>query len=420
MDQDPCIGTVGWSVLAGAVGDSTLAGVLAGFLIAAATALLVQGNDGSDPDTFALFASGVPVLTLSSFLFTVLSGTKSDSARCDQAWSQWLPAFTMLLIGASVLLCGLGWALVSYGDNLAVKQIQKNRPMQRVHDHRRFFISLSACLSLTGTTAMTCWLIAANVVYLKGTRPTRYPFVEFLQVKWHPMFFVFFFGLYVVVRSAYVVLWRTRTALRENVASCAGYVPGNFPPLPIADGVGDKLAERMTKEICFTVGIALDALLAEYLTNHATDERFSAATSCRVVGVLVVGYVIARLAYRAVVRLFGPALGKARTTESFAEADAMILRTPTTQVPEDAIRIKYVLRRLSATSYHVVVFAVLGTLFAWALPQGSLGPWRAGLSLLIGGLYPAGILLGLSYAVPASQAAKLPEWKTWRWLRLLP
>src|SRR6516225_4668705 len=111
MDQDPCIGTVGWSILAGAVGDSTLAGVLAGFLIAAATALLVQGNDGSDPETFALFASGVPVLTLSSFLFTVLSGTKADPSRCDQAWSQWLPAFTMLLVGAAVLLCGLGWAL---------------------------------------------------------------------------------------------------------------------------------------------------------------------------------------------------------------------------------------------------------------------------------------------------------------------
>jgi hypothetical protein len=78
-------------------------------------------------------------------------------------------------------------------------------------------------------------------------------------------------------------------------------------------------------------------------------------------------------------------------------------------------------RRLSATSYHVVFFAILGTVFAAALTQGSLWPnWRTGLSLLVGGLYPGGMMLGLGYAVPAGPAAKLPEWKTWRGLQLLP
>ena len=120
--EKECFSNVGWDVLQGAGADLTIAGVLAGFLISAVAALLVR-YDRTDPDTIALFASGVPALTLSSYLFSLLTGTKLpedyDPEVCGQIWSQWLSAFTTLLIGGSVLLCGLGWALVSYGDNLA-------------------------------------------------------------------------------------------------------------------------------------------------------------------------------------------------------------------------------------------------------------------------------------------------------------
>jgi hypothetical protein len=432
MAAEPCLGNAGWSVLEGAPADSTLAGVLAGFLIAAAVALLLQWYDRSDPDTVALFASGVPALTLSSYLFTVLSGTQPDPTVCDQMWSQWLPALAMILIGGAVLLCGLGWALVSYGDNLAVKLIEKNRPMRKVEESRRFFISLSGWLSLGGTTATTCWLIAANVVYLKGTSgrqvgdKTVYPFFEFLNVKWSIMFFVFLFGLYVMVRSAYLVIWRTFTARRENITSCTRYVPGVYdePSTPL-DARANKLGERVAKEICIAVVIGLGALLANYLTNQAVGERFSGTTTRCIVGIVLVAYAIARLAYYAVVRMvrqfFGSTLRGQSMAERYAEADAMIRRTPSTEIPEDAIRIKYSLRRLSATSYHVVFFAILATSFAAALTQGPLWTnWRTGLSLFVGGLYPAAILLGLSYAVPAGPATKLPEWKTWPGLRLLP
>jgi hypothetical protein len=434
MDQDPCVGNVGWSVLGGAPADSTLAGVLAGFLIAAAVALLMQWYDRSDPDTIALFASGVPALALSSYLFTVLSGTKPGpnpgAQVCGQIWSQWLPAFAMLLIGASVFLCGLGWALVSYGDNLAVKLIERNRPMKRVEENRRFFISLSAWLSLGGTTAMACWLIAANVIYLKATTGrnywgiTRYSFFEFLHVKWHLMFFVFLFGLYVMARSAYIIIWRTSTARRENVASCIRYEPDVYVESSTPRDVRDnKLAKRVAKEICIAFGIALGALLADYLTTPAVNERFSCTTTSLIVGVVVVAYGVARLAYCGIVRLVGkffdPTLREQSTTDRYAKADAMIRRTPSTEKPEEAIRIRYSLRRLSEASYHVVGFAIVATVLAAALTQGSL-PWGTGLSLIIGGLYPALILLGLSYAVPARPATKLPEWKTWRWLRLLP
>jgi hypothetical protein len=427
MADDPCSANAGWSIVAGAGADSTLAGVLAGFLIVAATALLTQWNDRSDSDTFALFASGVPALTLSSYLFTVLAGSQPVSAYCRQMWSQWLPAFALLLIGAAVLLCGLGWALVSYSDNLAVKLLELNRPMSRVEETRRFFINLSACLSLGGTTAMTCWLIAATVVYVKATTArkswwgtTYYPFTEYLHVRWYPLFFVFLFGLYVVVRSAYLVISRTSDARRENIASCAGYTPGVFEFRAPLDVRIYKPIERAGQQIVVGVAIVLATLVALFLTTQAVGETFSGGMACNVVGLTVVGYAIALSAYHGAVRFFGPALGKQPTTQSFADADAKVRGTVSTEKPEDAIRIRYSVRRLSATSYHVVFFAIVGTLFAAGLTQGSFWPGMTGVSLLLSGFYPACILLGLSYAVPSGQATKLPEWKTWRGLSLLP
>ena len=425
MADDPCSANVGWSIVAGAGADSTLAGVLAGFLIVAATALLTQWNDRSDSDTFALFASGVPALTLSSYLFTVLAGSQPVPAYCKQMWSQWLPAFALLLIGAAVLLCGLGWALVSYSDNLAVKLLELNRPMNRVEETRRFFISLSACLSLGGTTAMTCWLIAASVVYLKANTSRDFwgvaynPHFEFLHIKWYPLFFVFLFGLYVVVRSAYLVIWRTLDARRENVASCTRYTPGVFESRAAVDVQKYRTTPRTAGEIRNFAAIAVGTLIADLSTRHAVQDRFSPKTTCGIIGLMFIGYAIARLAYCGLIRFFGPALRKQPTTVSFDDADAKVQGTLSTEKPEDAIRIKYSVRRLSATSYHVVLFAIVGTLFAAGLTQAWF--WAGtGVSLLLGGFYPACILLGLSYAVPSGPATKLPEWKTWRGSSLLP
>jgi hypothetical protein len=425
MADDPCSTGVGWSIVAGAGADSTLAGVLAGFLIVAATALLTLWNDRSDSDTFALFASGVPALTLSSYLFTVLAGSQPVSGYCRQMWSQWLPAFALLLIGAAVLLCGLGWALVSYSDNLAVKLLELNRPMKRVVETRRFFINLSACLSLGGTTAMTCWLISATVVYVKAATGrkswwgTYYPPIEYLHVRCYPIFFVYLFGLYVVVRTAYLVISRTWDARRENVASCIGYTPGVCKP-DVPDERKRTPMERVGQEICVVVAIASATLISLFLTTQAVDENFSGRMNRYIVGLMVVGYIVARVVYEGVVHFFGPALQKQSPTEIFADADAKVQSTESTEKPEDAIRIKYSVRRLSATSYHVVFFAIAGTLFAAGLTQGSFWPGMTAVSLVLGGFYPGWILLGLSYAVPSGPATKLPEWKTWRGWQLLP
>jgi hypothetical protein len=139
-------------------------------------------------------------------------------------------------------------------------------------------------------------------------------------------------------------------------------------------------------------------------------------------------YIFSRLAYYGVVRFWAhapanqtdPARSDKTADERFAVADAKVQRTRSLERPEDAIRIKYSVRRLGATSYHVVIFAIVGTLFAAGLTQGSFWPGMTTLSLLLGGFYPALMFLGLSYAVPAGPTTKLPTWKTRRGWRLLP
>jgi hypothetical protein len=434
---EECFSNLGWDVLQDAGADLTIAGLLAGFLISAAAALLVR-YERSDSDTIALFASGVPALILSCWLFSSLTGAKLpvdyDPGLCGQIWSQWLSAYTTLLIGGAVLLCGLGWSLVSYGDDLAVKLIGKNSSMERIADRRGLFIGLSGWLALGATTATTCWLIAANVVYLKSTSWGRAHFQlpewgwlpSVFHVKWYAIFFVYIFGLYVVMRSTYLVIWRTRTARRVNIDSCSKYAPGAEYKSPTALGArDDQLPKRVIREICVAVTIALGTLLAGFLTNKAVEEKFSFSTTVDPVYIVLGAYIIARLAYRAIVHSFPQPI--VRTLEGhtgsneYTQADANILATPSTEIPEDSIRIKYSLRRLSQISYHVVAFAMLSTFFALALTQGPLwNNWRISLSLFIGGIYPATILLGLSYSVPAAPGTPLPEWKTWRGSRLLP
>jgi hypothetical protein len=432
--DDPCADLVGWSVLGSAVPDLTLAGVLAGFLIAVVAALVVQWYDRASPRMIALFASGVPPLTLSSYLFTISSGAKPPKkltephalqGYCNTVWSQWVPAFTMLLIGGSVLLCGLGWALVIYSSHLADRLNEKNFPTRMIEDNSRFFIGLNAWLSLAGTTAMTGLLIAANVLYLKAyTDPNTNDSIANLTlfefphgVKWYAMFFVLLFGAYVMVRCAYLVTWRaTSFAGRERV-------PGLHTKSSARRGAwDDKRVRCVAKEIGAAVAIALGAQLASYLTTGILGDNFSVDTTC--VMVVVVAYIIGRLAYGLivhVVRQYSRSTGGGQaTTKGYAETAPKIHIAPSVEKPEDAFQ--YSTGRLITTSYNVVFFAILGTAFSAALTQANFwtSSWQTGVALFIGGFYPAIILLGLSYSVPAAEGIRLPKWKTWPGLRLLP
>jgi hypothetical protein len=86
---------------------------------------LTGKRTGIQTHTLALFGSGVLVLGLDAYLFGNSSAMapvvnsdrmvpdKMDSA-CAIAWTQAMPASSMLAIGACLMLAGLAWMLAQY------------------------------------------------------------------------------------------------------------------------------------------------------------------------------------------------------------------------------------------------------------------------------------------------------------------
>ena len=108
---------VPWSIITSAATNSSLAAVLAGLLIATIAVLYVENK--FEGHTIALFAAGVVVLALDSYLFSHLTGIKPYSdewiaAACERAWLQAAHASGMLAVGAVALTCGLAWMMASY------------------------------------------------------------------------------------------------------------------------------------------------------------------------------------------------------------------------------------------------------------------------------------------------------------------
>ena len=431
MDGDGCAKQVAWSAITAAGADATLAGVLAGLLIAAVAALVVQWYQGSDQHTIALFGSGVPALMLSTYLFSVIAGVVSAQADyksdlCSQMWSQWLLAISLLLIGSSILICGLGWALVSYGDNIAVKLCEGNFPITVVEDRRNFFIRLNAWLTASITTAATALLMVTNVTYLSAIGRKSWHFRRF-HVEWYPLFFIYLAGLYLIGRSSYVVFIRTRSAMRANKKSCAGYAAGSaavatdtadtkpllgvgaaHPPVARENNLArrSEVIMRVAQEIAFLIWVALGALLAVYVTSGtAYDKPRWDAISPEIVIYIVVLYIVVRATYVLIVRTFE------RISPSHNGTPTGIgSASPTDAKSVERIRMRYSFGWLSPTTYSIVFLSVLGTFFVAVLTQAPL--WtvaRIVLSLLLGGLYPAGVLTGLSSSVPAAEDFGLSE-----------
>jgi len=443
---DPCSAPVLWSSIGAADSDATLAGVLAGLLIAAAAALIVQWYQGSDAHTIALFGSGVPVLALSTFLFTIIAGMDLSGIApsdvpvvCPQLWSQWLLAINVLFVGSAILVCGLGWALVSYGDNLAVRFCEKNVPIETVEDRRRFFIRLNAWLSAAMITASIAILVVTNILYLKATgypylatksqdgwhysdQLNAQPYKENLYNERYLIFFVYLFGIYFIGRASYVVFVRTRSARRANEKSCAAYAAAG-PPAPADKSMKPlftggrpaghprsarrkKLPMRAAQKFVVVGCVALSALLAVYPTSKILVGRYSGGFSANIVIWVVVVYVLVA----GIIELI-PANEDDTPTHNKAA------RSSNAESVE-RIRIVYNFGMLSITTYGVVLFVVLGTFFVAALTQGSL--WKHGpawanpqimISLFLGGLYPALVLTGLSSSVPAADDVESPKWE---------
>jgi hypothetical protein len=407
-----------WSAISAASAEATLAGLLAGLLIAAVAALIVQWYQGAAPPTIALFGSGVPALMLSTYLFVVIAGvdypTNTDSSKlCNQLWSQWVQAIGLLFVGSAVLVCGLGWALISYADNLAVDFCKKtNISITTVEDRRNFLLRLNAWLSGAIITAAITLLLVTNVTYLKAIDQTKTIILnrEIFGEKWYVLFFVFLFSLYCISRSSYVVWIRTRGAERANKASCAAYAAGGPPVATDDEGIKAVAASEFVRVMC----VVLSALLAAYLTSQALKDG---QVGPKMVIYVVVLYVIVRATYILIVVIVELVLAKKDDTPT--DNDAV---PPVNAKSAERIRVNYSRGRLRMTTYSVVVLAILGTFFVAALALGPLSQDpRIIISLFLGGFYPATVLTWLSSSVPgASEDVRKPKWETLRRLAFIP
>jgi hypothetical protein len=169
---------------------------------------------------------------------------------------------------------------------------------------------------------------------------------------------------------------------------------------------------RVAREIGIVLVVVGGALFAGYLTKKVLGDDFSGHW-INYAEVVAAAYAIGRLAYSGIVLV-----------QQYAAPDAKISVAPSTKKPRDAIQLRYSSGGLRVTSYHVVVFALLGAALTAVVTNAPLwkilGSWQTGLALFTGGLYPACIRLGLSYSVPADPSFGLPKWKTRPVPRFLP
>ena len=124
-----------FSVIAASHPVESLAGILAGFMMTSAAFILGRQKEANadsgdivrpkvrvPSQTLTLFGVGVLILGLDAYLYGMITGTAPpvDSHKnvlpeaqyaCAVAWTQYLPAGSMLAVGACFMVAGLGWML---------------------------------------------------------------------------------------------------------------------------------------------------------------------------------------------------------------------------------------------------------------------------------------------------------------------
>lgn len=263
-----------WSVIESASANSTLAGVLAGFLVAA-IAVLYQQSRSSHGHTLALFFSGVVTLGLASHLFSSVSGLVAMSNEaCARAWSQGIVASGMLATGSIALVAGLAWMLTRVADG---------------HTSRALGVlggALTACLVFI----VTLRLVGTAVQYLGyiygGAIPTGYVYMMGIV------------GAVSVVWGATVSTVRTLTFLRKSLTEHAVLAPpkalpwataitavlavlasawtGAMPFVPLGELTGGKLHYVAIPTL--VVGLVLPGVFA-VLISHSVPKLESATPS---------------------------------------------------------------------------------------------------------------------------------------------
>lgn len=154
-----------WSITEGLDSNSHLAALLAGFMLTALIFLLARETTrGKDvpAHTIALFAVGILILGVDSYLYALGSGQRPPSMGdgikpggeyvCAVAWTQSQAPNGMLAVGATLMVAGLGWMLTRHAKTADV--------------HSRLFGALGNVITLIIIATTMLLLVFANLVYL--------------------------------------------------------------------------------------------------------------------------------------------------------------------------------------------------------------------------------------------------------------
>lgn len=160
---------------------SKVAAALGAFLITA-IALYLKGEVRESVHTMALFSSAVLILVLSSFVFSLLTGTTVAATGdrreiCATAWTQGTLAIGMLAVGATALFGGLGWMLAGHAAGRMDPQDGEDRAgyvfLTKLGGWLTFAATMSTTLLLSETTidfvhfmldTPQVWFVGATVV----------------------------------------------------------------------------------------------------------------------------------------------------------------------------------------------------------------------------------------------------------------
>jgi hypothetical protein len=437
MAWDPCGSAVHWSLVAAAPTLSTLAGVLAGFLVVA-TAAIFATFYRTNSNTIALFAVGVPALTTSSFLFGFISGIlpidqKSASkiilvnsvlqdTRCFQLWSQWLFAMSLLAIGGAVLTCGFAWALIAYTEEVSQKRIALigRAGLGTLRNRRNFVLKVAGGMSTAGLVTATIILVNAMLVYVKAVNASTWHLCGLYLV-----FQIWGAGLYAICRVVRLAWVRTRDAMRENKSA---YTRA-FKAFNVREDSDLTYEPDGDKDTCRSIpwwlcaiawlipGTALSLWITIPTVNTDQPGRVHVGVWwIESIGEVAVLYLII-LAFYCFIQHKWPPDDDKDAVKSYND------KNPAT-APAEAIKVRYDYGQVFSTTLHVVWLALASIALAAVFYQGDLWhdkcPWLTTLTVLVvGGLYPLLIILGLAYSLASGQDKMVPHWKTLEWFKIL-
>ncbi|CAG7642529.1 hypothetical protein SIM91_02400 [Rhodococcus opacus] len=366
-----------WSIISSASTNSTLAGVLAAFLIAAIAVLFAKEHEAY-VQTMALFASAIVILALDSYLFSHITGIEPKVLlsegevlvddtylnACARAWTQAMPASGMLATGGVALIAGLSWMLAIHGSTA--------RPIQP------HLATLGGGLISVVIITTTLLLTATTIQYLE----LLYQDNVNIWVK-----VSMWLGVATAIAYCVYTIWDRTTNIRETLVA--------------AQKATEERAEAARKEAVRAEAARKEAVRAEAARNEAA--RAEAARK------KAKNWAVARKwaehkESRVEVNVAVTEVSEANATAS--EADTTASEADTTVSKASATDFTLDLGKLKAATALIAILAAAGPIFAGLLVHFN-ETWAAEpacgiltIALVTGWILPIVISICISHSVP--------------------